>query len=156
MPRPPKKEYTLAEQLAKIKDAGICSISEIPIEDQLPKLNERILQILKIVKNQPIKSTTMTFLIMYDISDDKVRYQIAKYLLKNGCIRIQRSVFMVKAANKKFEEIHDTLKEVNSYYENQDSIILVPINDSGVKSLKLIGKNINIETITDKPNTLFF
>ena len=93
---------------------------------------------------------------MYDISNDKVRLQIAKYLLKQGCVRIQKSVFMVKSSNKHFQEIYDTLKEVNAYYQNEDSIILVPINASDVRSMKLIGKNVAIATITDKPNTLFF
>lgn len=98
----------------------------------------------------------MTYLILYDISNDKVRTQIAKYLLQQGCMRIQKSVFMVKSKNKQFQEIYDTLKEVNEYYQNEDSIILVPINASDVRSMKLIGKNVQIEAITDKPNTLFF
>jgi len=98
----------------------------------------------------------MTYLIMYDITDDKVRTQIAKYLIKQGCVRIQMSVYLIKSKNNKFTEIHDTLKEVNEFYENADSIILVPINASDVRSMKLIGKNVDISTIVDKPNTLFF
>jgi CRISPR-associated endonuclease Cas2 len=156
MARAPKKEYSLAEKLQRIKAKGIQVAHTIKAEDLLPDLSERIQQILQIVKTDPLKSTEMTYLIMYDISDDKVRVQISKYLLKNGCIRIQKSVFMLRSANVKFEEIHNTLKEVNSYYENQDSIILVPVNSSDVRSMKLIGKNVNVETITDKPNTLFF
>ena len=151
-----KKKYSLAEQLARIKKAGIKESKTIPKEDLLPELNERIQQILQIVKSAPIKSTQMTYLIMYDITENKVRTAIAKYLLQHGCIRIQKSVYMAKSENKHFQEIHDTLKEVNSYYNNEDSIILVPINASDVRSMKLIGKNINISTVTDKPNTLFF
>jgi hypothetical protein len=58
--------------------------------------------------------------------------------------------------NRYFQEIYITLQEVNSYYENEDSIILVPVNASDVRSMKLIGKNVHIDTLTDKPNTLFF
>jgi CRISPR-associated endonuclease Cas2 len=152
----PRKKPSLLEKLQKIKEAGILPVQSIPKEDQLLQLNERIQQILQIIKEEPIKATQMNYLIMYDITENKVRYQIAKYLEKKGCVRIQKSVFLAKTENKYFQEIHDTLKEINSYYENQDSIILVPINASDVRSMKLIGKNVNIETITDKPNTMFF
>ncbi|MDA8972500.1 CRISPR-associated endonuclease Cas2 [bacterium] len=156
MAKSKKGEYTLLEKLQKIKEAGIQEVQPISNEDQLVSLNERIQLILQIIKIQPIKATQMNYLIMYDITENKVRYQISKYLEKKGCVRIQKSVFLAKTENKYFQEIHDTLKEVNSYYDNADSIILVPINASDVRSMKLIGKNVNIETITDKPNTLFF
>ncbi len=157
MARPPKKSFSLKEKLAKITQAGIQEIEATskPLEGYIT-LRERIHCILQIVKESPIKATEMTYLILYDISNDKVRTQIAKYLLKQGCMRIQKSVFMVKSQNKQFQEIYETLKEVNEYYQNEDSIILVPINASDVRSMKLIGKNVQIETITDKPNTLFF
>jgi CRISPR-associated endonuclease Cas2 len=156
MARPRKKVYSLSEKLALLKAKGISEAKPIPEEDLLPELNERIAQILQLLKTSPIKSTEMIYLIMYDISDNKVRIQIAKYLLKAGCIRIQKSVFLLRSENARFQEIHDTLKEVNSYYENKDSIILVPVNASDVRSMKLIGKNVNIVALTDKPNTLFF
>lgn len=157
MAKPKKKVFSLKEKLAKIKAAGIQEISVAPTElAGLNTLEERIKIILQIVKAEPVKATEMTYLILYDISNNKVRIQIAKYLLQQGCIRIQKSVFMVKSSNKHFQDIHDTLKEVNEYYQNEDSIILVPINASDVRSMKLIGKNVQIETITDKPNTLFF
>jgi CRISPR-associated endonuclease Cas2 len=156
MPKPPKKNYSLKEALAAIYEAGIKPANNLPLEEGFLTFKDRIKAILQILKDQPIKATDMTYLIMYDISEDKVRLQIAKYLLKQGCTRIQKSVFLLKSPNKVFQEIFETLKEVNSYYENEDSIILVPINSSDVRSMKLVGKNIQINTITDRPNTLFF
>jgi CRISPR-associated endonuclease Cas2 len=151
-----KKKLTLKDKLEKIAKVGIRPMEKKSSLEGLLTLSERVKVILQIIKSEPIKATEMTYLIMYDISNDKVRLQIAKYLLKQGCVRIQKSVFMVKSSNKHFKEIHEALKEVNSYYENEDSIILVPINTTDVRSMKLIGKNVQIETITDKPNTLFF
>lgn len=157
MPRPKKAEISLAERLKRLEAAGIMEQAPpIAAEDQLLPLNERVRLMLNIVKEGPLKATEMTYLIMYDISNDKVRLQIAKYLERQGCIRIQKSVFIAKTENPHFQEIHDTLKEVNSYYQNEDSIILVPVNASDVRSMKLIGKNVQIEAIVDKPNTLFF
>lgn len=157
MPKPPKKSWSLKEALAKLDRAGLKAIPEAENTiDSMDALSSRISQILQLVKTQPIKATEMTSLIMYDITDNRVRLQVAKYLLKEGAIRIQKSVYLIKTANQNFQRIYQDLLEVNSYYENEDSIILVPVNASDVRSMKLIGKNMNIATITDKPNTLFF
>jgi CRISPR-associated endonuclease Cas2 len=157
MPRPPKAKLTLAEALAKLREAGIHIPPAQPKKpDDIDSLKLRIQKMLHIIQASPIKATEMNFLIMYDIADDRVRGYIAKYLLRQGCVRIQRSVFIARSENKHFQEILDTLKEVNAHYENEDSIILVPVNASDVRSMKLIGKNIQLETLTDPPNTLFF
>ncbi len=158
MARKKKPPPTLQEILQRIEAAGLNKPPKgsPPPADRLLPLEQRIRQLLNIVKAEPVKATQMTYLIMYDISSNKVRLQVSKYLERQGCIRIQKSVFIVKTENPHFQEIHDTLKEVNSYYQNEDSIILVPVNASDVRSMKLIGKNVYIEAIVDKPNTLFF
>jgi CRISPR-associated endonuclease Cas2 len=157
MSRPKKKEFTLAERLARIKAAGLQEPPPPVEEDEkLLPLRERVSRMLGIIKGSPLKANDMVYLIMYDISDNKVRTQIAKYLQRQGCIRVQKSVFIARTENPHFQEIHDTLKEVNSYYLNEDSIILAPLNASDMRAMKLIGKNLHIEAITDKPNTLFF
>ena len=157
MARPKKKTFSLAERLERIHQAGIGEpAAPLSEADRMLPLPDRVQRMLNIIRDGPVKATQMTYLIMYDISDDKVRLQVAKYLEKQGCIRIQKSVFIAKTENKHFQEMADTLKEVNSYYNNEDSIILVPVNASDVRSMKLIGKNIHIEAVVDKPNTLFF
>ncbi len=160
MGRPKKHAIGLSEALRRIKAAGIREVTpatpESGEEDFLLPLNERIIRILQIVRDDPQKATEMIYLIMYDITDNKVRTQISKYLEKQGCTRIQKSVFLARSEAKNFQEIHDTLRDVNEMYDNEDSIILVPVNASDARSMKLIGKNVQIEAITDKPNTLFF
>lgn len=147
----------LFNRLKKIKAAGLREPApHIPEEDRLPGLSDRIPQILGIVRDAPVKATEMVYLILYDISDNKVRREVAKYLLGAGCLRIQKSVYLIRTSNKRFTEIHDTLREVNDCYANEDSIILVPVNSSDVRAMKLIGKNVDIQLWTDPPNTLFF
>lgn len=159
MPKPPKKEFDLKEKIQKIKASGILANPEekqkIDPEDELLPLSGRIEKILGIFQGKPQKSTTMNYLIMYDIQNNKVRNLVAKYLIKNGCVRVQKSVFLVHSDHKKFDEIRRTLIEINDVYENDDSIILVPLNISDARSMKLIGKNVNIEQIIDPPNTIF-
>ncbi len=159
MGRPKKHAIGLSEAIRRIKAAGIRETTppEPVSEDELLlPLSERIARILQIIRDDPQKATEMIYLIMYDITDNKVRTQIAKYLEKQGCTRIQKSVFLARSEARNFQEIHDTLRDVNDMYDNEDSIILVPVNASDARAMKLIGKNVQIEAITDKPNTLFF
>lgn len=157
MSRPKSVEYNLKERLEKMMTSGILSNAESSISfNELDSLSNRIKAILNIIKSHPVKATTMTFLIMYDIENNKVRTRVSKYLEKKGCIRIQKSIFLTNTESKNFQEIYDTLLEVQSYYENNDSILLVPFNTSDLRSMKIIGKEIHIETLLDKPNTLFF
>jgi CRISPR-associated endonuclease Cas2 len=160
MSRPAHREYNLKERLQKMQEAGIHLPGEKDIGEngemaQLP-LSERIAKMLNILKAKPNKNHTMTYLIMYDIENNKVRTRVAKYLERKGCVRIQKSIFMVNSLAKEFNEIYETLLEVQSYYENEDSILLVPYNTSDLRSMKIIGKDIHLETIIEKPNTLFF
>jgi CRISPR-associated endonuclease Cas2 len=159
MPKPPKKEFDLKERIEKIRNSGILvqpdNKTDITPDDELLPLSARIEKILNIFQGQPLKSTTMNYLILYDIENNKVRRLVAKYLLKRGCVRVQKSVFLVHSDHKKFEDIRQTLAEINDIYENEDSIILVPLNISDARSMKLIGKNVNIAQIIDPPNTVF-
>jgi CRISPR-associated endonuclease Cas2 len=160
MPRPKKVIITLKEKIRLLKEAGIRVPHPVregsEEEDQLESLPHRIQSILGVVRHQPQKATTMNYLILYDIEDNKVRRLVAKYLEQKGCIRIQKSVFMANTTNEKFIEIHETLKDINEFYENSDSIIVVPVNVADVRSMKLIGKNVNIDILTNPPTTLFF
>ncbi len=162
MPRPPNKEFDLKAKITRMKAAGFRFWEhEIPAEapenpdDEMKPLAQRIQFILKIIQNEPLKATTMNYLILYDIEKDKVRNLIAKYLLSRGCIRIQKSVFLAHSDHKKFDEIQQTLADINDIYQNEDSIILVPLNVSDARSMKLIGQNVNISQIIDPPNTIF-
>lgn len=159
MPRPKKAIITLKEKIRLIKEAGIQVPPPIKLEseeDQLESLPHRIQSILGVIRHQPQKATTMNYLILYDIEDNKVRRLVAKFLQQKGCIRIQKSVFMANTTNEKFVDIHETLKDINEFYENSDSIIVVPVNVADVRSMKLIGKNVNIDILTNPPTTLFF
>ncbi len=92
-----KKEPTFVEKMLLMKKAGF-SHRGAPTEDAMPiagpldGLRERIKKILDI-GNRNLKATDMLYFIMYDIENDKVRAQIAKYLIKRGCLRVQKSIF---------------------------------------------------------------
>ena len=157
MPKPPSLEFDLKARIEALKKAGLTPRDQMDKSepDERDPLPDRIRKMMHILQSKPIKSTTMNYLIMYDIENDKVRRLIAKYLEKKGCTRVQKSVFLVHSDHKKFDHIYQTLSEINDAYENQDSIILVPLNISDARSMKLIGQNVNISQIVDPPNTVF-
>jgi len=97
----------------------------------------------------------MICFIMYDIEHNKIRNHIARYLIRKGCMRVQKSVFIVQTERKKLDEMHKTLKEVQAMYANDDSIFFLPVTDSELNALKVIGKNVDFEMVTDQKNTLF-
>lgn len=158
MARPRKVTYNLKEKLQKLQEAGLTApeMKPRPVEEELLTLNERIRDILQLVREPSQNPYDMTYLVMYDIEDDRVRTHIAKYLLSKGCIRIQKSVYMARTHQKVFTKINDTLKDVQATYDNHDSILLVPIQSSTVGSMKIIGKDIQVQSLIDPPNTLFY
>lgn len=125
-------------------------------DDKCQSINERIRMILNIInrKNRPV--TNMLFFVMYDISSNKVRTLVAKYLIGKGCTRVQCSIFLADLHTSVYEEIKKDLAEVQAAYDNNDSILIVPISEGYLDAMKIIGQDINIDLITHKDNTLFF
>jgi CRISPR-associated protein Cas2 len=123
--------------------------------ESILSINERIEKILGLFKNYK-KQTNMLYFIMYDIENNKVRNHIAKFLIKNGCVRVQKSIFLADSKRETFDKIHKTLKEVNDLYDNHDSIIFVPVSVDELRAMKLIGKNIDFDLIMNNNSTLFF
>lgn len=123
---------------------------------KVEELNERIGRILGIMSNVNGDPKRMVYFIMYDIENNKVRTLIAKYLLKKGCTRVQKSIFLADSERTRFDEIQKELREVQECYDNDDSILLVPVSTDLLQAMKIIGKNIDFELILKKRNTLFF
>ena len=151
---------TFPEIMAKLKRAGIDTSSCIrPAHSDLSaicSLEERVSKLLGIVKHKERETSNMLFFVMYDIENNKVRHQVSKYLIKQGCFRIQRSVYLADLTPETYTKIKNDLIEVQACYENEDSILITPISSDLINSMKIIGKNINIDLITHSKNTLFF
>jgi CRISPR-associated protein Cas2 len=70
--------------------------------------------------------------------------------------RIQKSIFLVNLGMEKYERIKSDMAEIQSLYHNHDSIIVCPVSSDILRSMKIIGQNINLDIITHSKNTLFF
>ena len=152
-------ETYFLRRVRQIRKAGLTP--DRPLDSPQPAqglapIEERVKQVLGLIETNTQNPTHVIFFVMYDIENDKIRKEVAKYLEGKGCIRVQKSIFMAELPRKNFAEIHQTLKEVNEVYENNDSILLVPITSDLVDSMKIIGQKIDVEGIIGNPGTLFF
>jgi CRISPR-associated endonuclease Cas2 len=126
------------------------------VKGEYENFNHFFVNLISMIKfAQYKKPDEVTVIITYDIEDNKIRRYISKYLIRKGCIRIQRSVFMVKINRKLYNEIKQTIKEVQEFYENNDSVIFVPVSEDMFSQMMVIGKEIELEISSQNANTLF-
>ena len=155
-----KEAYDYIQILKKLKQSGLSgSLPPNRIRtdrDELASMGDRVQQLLGLANNNERKASNMLFFVMYDIESDKIRRYVVKYLQRKGCTRVQKSIFLADLDLPVYEEITKDLLEVQAVYENNDSILVVPISTDNLKAMKIIGQNINIDVITNARNTLFF
>ena len=148
------------DRLRKMQDAGIEQGRSIngPVQDidSLPTLDQRVHSIFNLINSLKRPVGNMLFFVMYDIESNKVRYNIVKYLIRKGCTRVQKSIFLADLDPATYNEIRQDLTEIQSLYDNHDSIIVCPISTDQLRSMKIIGKNIDIDLIAHNRNTMFF
>ena len=159
-PRTPEIKFT--ERVRLIRQAGL----DQPrlLADQLPAdtaeiapLTARIEAIAALLRDayRFAHPTAMLFFIMYDVEHNRIRTHLARYLLRKGCYRVQKSIFLAALDRPQYEEIYQTLKSIQEAYDNHDSILFVPIGHDDLRALRLLGKSIDFELVTGRRNVLF-
>jgi CRISPR-associated protein Cas2 len=154
-----KKVYSFVEQMLLLHKAGLThkkSATNIEDFDDLDDLSIRIKKILEISNRNHLNSAKMLYFIMYDIENNKVRTLISKYLIRQGCQRVQKSIFFAESDRLVYNNIKKDLLEVQESYENNDSIFLVPVSTDQLRAMKVIGQNIDFDIVLENKNTLFF
>ena len=141
----------------KLPDIDLLEIRKINESIDSMHIADKISHIMQWLSNKSrIKSNTMLYMIMYDIENNKIRTHIAKYLIKKGCLRIQKSVYLAKSSPSIMKEISQTLKEINEIYENSDSIFVLPVPEEKFNNITVIGQNVEFDIVTKTKNVLFF
>lgn len=162
MPRKKKPPLTFVEQMQKLVAANLdgnkpISSRNTSIDDNaIDSLDTRVKKILGLTTQTQKTAGNMLFFVMYDIESNKVRRLVAKYLLNKGCSRIQHSIFLADTPIDTYNSIKDDLAQVQAAYDNNDSIIVLPVTTDYLRMMKIIGKNIEVDVITHSRNTLFF
>lgn len=118
-------------------------------------VQERVAKMLELLNHPRKRAIHMTGFILYDIENNKVRRQIAKYLEKKGCLRIQKSVFFCHLPRKQWLEMKMNLKQVNDLYDNSDSIFFLPVSKDAIDGATCIGQQFISELQQSKPSVIF-
>lgn len=162
MPRKKKPPLSFREKMQRIGSSmlerqpeHIASTVEENDTRYLP-LENRLKEILSIADRANKRKDKMLFFVMYDIGSNKVRTLVHKYLKGKGCTPIQESIFLADLSVEVFNEIKTDLAAVQSAYDNEDSIIILPVSTDYLRMMKVIGKRIDVDVITHSRNTLFF
>lgn len=159
MPRRNWKTVSTDEILERMHQAGLTDLPDKPATRQskeIGSIDSRISAIINLTQNNMRKATNTIFLVMYDIENDKIRRMVAKYLIAQGCIRIQNSIFMADTTKERCEAIKRDLAEVQACYDNTDSIVVVPLSMTNVESMHIIGRSIDLDLIIKNRSTIFF
>lgn len=75
---------------------------------------------------------------------------------EKGCIRVQKSIFMANMPSDEVQDIAQKLSEIQKMYDNNDSILIVPLSEDYARAIKIIGQEVDIDLILHSKNTLFF
>lgn len=103
----------------------------------------------------------MNFFICYDISDDKRRLRLSKLLLRSGCHRVQKSVFVAPDFERaemlrlkhKVERLLNVIITEGSTLE--DSVLYIPLDNDAVKDVVWEGNQSKWENIWKKDDGKF-
>lgn len=158
MPRKRKPPLSFVQKMKALAGSGIsgCPRPGDVEDDPLTPLSLRVDRILGLTEKARKQNGRMLFFVMYDIESNKVRNLVVRYLQKSGCTRIQKSIFLAESPVATYNRIKEDLAEVQAAYDNQDSIIVLPVTTDYLRMMKIIGKTINVDVITKAQNTIFF
>lgn len=158
MAKQSKERLTLYEKIARVAESGIgdsVGLGKSSSDEELDSLDLRIKKLFNLIY-KPSNRGNMMFFVMYDIRSNKVRTIISKYLINKGCYRIQKSIFIGNLNQNIYNQIRQDLSDVQSFYENKDSIMVLPISTDYLYAMKIIGQHVDLDLITGSKNTLFF
>ena len=160
MPRKERPPLPLLEQVRRLRGAALKTGGTDDVrpssDSDIVSVDERVRTLLGIIERQKKSRDRMLFFVMYDIESNKVRTLIHKYLKRKGCTPIQRSIFLADTSIEVYEEIKADLAAVQEAYDNNDSIIVLPVSTDYLRMMKIIGQKIEVDVITHSRNTLFF
>lgn len=73
-------------------------------------------------------------IISYDISDQKLRTRFSKFLMKNGGIRLQYSVYEFNNSNRILDNVKERIRsKFRPYFTADDSIVIFSASNEKVE-----------------------
>lgn len=90
--------------------------------------------------------------LVYDITDNTLRYRVSEKCLDFGLHRFQKSVFFGKLDQEKMDDLVEEIEQVldNEDSTEEDSVLLSPVCVACLEKRLVIGKNFNLDTYEEK------
>lgn len=98
----------------------------------------------------------MHYLICYDIAHNPTRTRVSKLLLRQGCLRLQKSVFLAVAFPPAEIGRLRELLALETPLQGPDSLLLFPTDGDHLKSAFCIGHNEALQQIRHPSRSMFF
>ena len=82
--------------------------------------------------------TGMTTLVIYDITEDRIRTRVARYCLDYGLRRVQYSAFVGDLSRNRAEELRD--KCARELGRKPGIVYLIPMPSTAIEAALVVGK----------------
>jgi CRISPR-associated protein Cas2 len=91
--------------------------------------------------------------VLYDISNDRARNQVAKLCKQAGLYRVQLSVFLGRIDANRKDELELQLDELID--PDTDKVYIFPMSKPELRQTVLLGQAFDKELVTDQVKALF-
>jgi CRISPR-associated protein Cas2 len=90
--------------------------------------------------------------LVYDITDNSLRYRVSEKCLDFGLHRFQKSVFFGELEKEKMDSLAADIEKILDHEDRteEDSVLLSPVCTACLGKKLVIGKNFNLETYAEK------
>lgn len=150
----PTQQLSVSEKSSSLRRAGLwMGARGYFVRAGGQPLPDMVHAILKFMA-KPKTNHNRTYMAMYDITSNKVRRLVAKYFEEQGFVRVQKSVYLGNFDTRTYKKISGGIAEMNALYENEDSIIFLPLNDQILAEGRFIGKELDFQLAIKPPSTL--
>jgi CRISPR-associated protein Cas2 len=153
----PPQGLSAGERAARLARSGLSGSDWLQAPPPLITTNaaSNLRQRLAVLQQlAPQRITDMMCLIAYDIESNKVRTQVAKYLIRQGCHRIQQSVYFAQLPRSRYRQMVEALRVINELYDNEDSIFFLPVGEDNLHKLEVVGRDLYLEVARAQRHTL--
>lgn len=92
--------------------------------------------------------------VVYDITDNTTRKNVARICLDKGLYRVQKSVFLGNLNSNDRDSLALECEEMIDH--DVDSVYVFPMDDESFRKVKLLGQAFDKELVSDEVLTKFF
>jgi CRISPR-associated protein Cas2 len=100
-----------------------------------------------------MKQTETLVWVLYDISENKPRSQVAKLCKQAGLYRVQKSVFLGTIIRNRLDELRMEIEDLID--KITDSVYIFPMCEPDFKKVNLLGQAFDEKLVTDEVRALF-